>query len=99
MRLLSSLDNQLVATFVAPCLKAQCRLAPGCLRAWHSNRRPALTTAMWMISRRHSRTTHRWSPSPMPVAARFAQGDVTMVDIAYLANCRHASLVKTAQFA
>src|SRR4051794_24683814 len=82
-------DNHRIRALVTARAISQRGLAPRGLRL-ATDRRLALTTAMWMVARVHHGAAHR-GPLPLePVAPGLADDDVLVIDIADLPERRHA---------
>src|SRR5487761_1375303 len=89
-------NDILVSRLVIPCLIAQGRLAPGRLGTGHPDGRLALTAAVRMIARVHSRATHFGSPSSMAAAPGLTEFDIVVFRVARLSDCGHAVGANTA---
>jgi hypothetical protein len=95
--LLTTLHNVLVCTLVVTRFLAQRRESPGRLRmiAFHA----AFPTTVRMVNRVHGHTANRGTNTPPTRTACFAEVFVFMIEIANLANRRHAIHGKLANFA
>src|SRR5947209_2776729 len=60
-------------------------LAPGCLRL-ATNGRATLTTAMRVVYRIHHRATDMWASPQQARTSSLANGDILMIEVAYLAD-------------
>src|SRR6185312_3175930 len=85
----SPVHNELIGSLVVAGLIAARRLSPGRYRMT-SARGFAFTAAMRMIDWVHGHAAiYRAAPHPA-LASRFADGDIFVIGIAYLADSRHA---------
>src|SRR5208282_5030480 len=95
--LLPSLNDVAVGTLVVARLLAQRRESPRRLRVIALYL--AFTTAVRVIDRVHSHAANGWLDTAPARAACFAEGFVFVVEVANLANRRHALQRKLANFA
>src|SRR5260370_7074647 len=66
----------------------QSRLAPGRLRLTTDGRTP-LSTAMWMVTWIHSRSSNRWTSPHMSRTSTLPDALVLVIYLAYLSNRCH----------
>src|SRR5579859_4275663 len=90
--LATALNNHRVRALVAARLIATGGFAPRAARAGLAHRLPAFAAAVRVVARAHGGAAHGGPNAQVALAAGLAQLDIGMVEIADLANRRHADL-------
>src|SRR3990172_3241864 len=98
VRLIATAYNIFVGLLITPGFISQGRFTPGTFWTWQTNRLTTFTATMGMIARGHGGATNGWTNASMSIAACLAKFDVTVIEIANLADGRKTGLAHQSYF-